>query len=129
MLSATAFGRIAAQLFVFPFELKTTLIQANGIENAKLPDLKNFRFSVNNIRHATHATRRTTRAVLVYTAGTAMTGPLFCPKKTKMPFFAVIKYNLAHDLFKFCYIYTFSRVAIEISQILEELTQSLKKVY
>ena len=50
-------------------------------------------------------------------------------KNTKMPFFAVIKDNLAHDLFKFCYIYTFSRVAIEISQILEELTKSLKKVY
>ena len=69
------------------------------------------------------------KVVLVYTAGTAMAGPLFCQKKTKMPFFAVIKDNLAHDLFKFCYIYTFSRVAIEISQILEGLTQSLKKVY
>ena len=67
---------------------------------------------------------------MVYTAGTAMAGPIFSQKKqTKMPFFAVIKDNLAHDLFKFCYIYTFSRVAIEISQILEGLAQSLKKIY
>ena len=50
----------------------------------------------------------------------------FVPKKRKCHFFAVIKDNLDHDLFKFCHIYTFSRVAIEISQILEGLTQSLE---
>ena len=53
----------------------------------------------------------------------------FAKRKTEMPFFAVIKDSLARDIFKCCYIYTFSRVAIEISQILAGLAQSLKKVY
>ena len=43
--------------------------------------------------------------------------------------FSTTKDRLAHHLFKFCYIFTFSHVAIEISQILEGLAQSPVIVY